>query len=67
MAVNTRNKRMALVSLARPFRPTLPEPTGAMDTAGERMQLAYRYPVEAVSAPATGRKIWRGAFFRSSA
>lgn len=47
MALTTRNQRFALLSAGRPFVRTLPEPSAAFDTAGERQQLLY----EAVLGP----------------
>lgn len=41
MAIDTRNKRFALMHLDLPWR-VLPDPDGAFD-AGDRMQLAMKY------------------------
>jgi len=49
MAIDTENERMAMVSMARPFAPTLPLPSGAIDTAAERLQLAYAFGNEAAA------------------
>jgi hypothetical protein len=43
MAVSTRNRRMSMMSMGRPFVPRLPVPSGAFNTGPERAQLVYRY------------------------
>ncbi len=43
MAVDTRDKRFSMLSMARPFVPTLPNPDGAFSTARDRAQLAWMY------------------------
>ena len=43
MAIDTPNKRASMLSMGRPFVPTLPVPSGGISTAAERAQLIYRY------------------------
>lgn len=43
MAVDTRNKRMSMISFGQIVRPTSPMPDGGFSTSGDRAQLIYRY------------------------
>lgn len=43
MPIDTRNKRVSLISLGQVCRPTAPEPSGGFDTAMERAMLLFRY------------------------
>lgn len=46
----TRNQRFSLFSMGRPMAPTLPTPSGGINTAGKREQLIFRYPRDAAPA-----------------
>lgn len=43
MALDSRNKRASIISLGRPFTPTLPQPDGSLATSQDRKHLVYRY------------------------
>lgn len=43
MAVDTRDKRFSMFSLARQIVPTMPNPDGSFAVQGDRQQLAWMY------------------------
>lgn len=57
-----------MISMGRPFRPTLPTPSGGFGAPAERVQLVFRYsglvsaadiPPETPKAPGPGGYIWQ--------
>lgn len=60
MAVDSRNRRMAMIGLGSPVPRVLPSPDGAFDTANDRYMLLFLYPIFSEApptptpAPATG-------------
>lgn len=51
MAVDTRNRRMAMIGLGSPVPRVLPHPDGAFDTANDRYMLLFLYPIFAEAPP----------------
>lgn len=45
MAIDTRNRRMALIGLGSPVPRVLPHPDGAFNTANDRYMLVFLYPI----------------------
>lgn len=43
MAVDTRDKRFSVISMGRPWTPTLPNPDGGFAIQGDRQHIVYLY------------------------
>lgn len=52
MAVDSRNRRMAMIGLGSPVPRVLPHPDGAFSTANDRYMLVFLYPIFTEVPPA---------------
>lgn len=51
MAVDSRNRRMAMIGLGSPVPRVLPHPDGGFSTANDRYMLVFLYPIFAEVPP----------------
>jgi len=51
MAVDTRDKRMAMIGLGSPVPRVLPNPDGSFNSADDRYMLLFLYPIFGVVPP----------------